>query len=70
MVTCLRECESPFGEEQVIQFPDGTSPDERTAILAGMMLIEFTIMEERRQQNNNNNGGGGGGAPPSQEMQR
>jgi len=55
----------------VIQFPDGTSADERTAILAGMMLIEFTVMEERRQQEkNNNNGGGGGGAPASQEMER
>lgn len=55
----------------VIQFPEGSSPDERTAILAGMMLIEFTVMEQRRQNNNNNNGGGGGGAPPtSEEMQR
>jgi len=54
----------------VVQFPEGSSADERTAIMTGMFLIEFTVMETRRN-NNNNNGGGGGGAPPaSQEMAR
>lgn len=53
----------------VVQFPEGASADERTAILTGMMLIEFTVMEARRQ-NNNNGGAGGGGAPPAQGMER
>jgi len=55
----------------VITFPDGMTADERTALLAGMMLIEFTVMEQRRQNNNNNGGGGGGGgAPQSKTMER
>lgn len=53
----------------VIAFPDGATADERSAILAGMMLIEFSVMEMRRQ-NQKDNGGGGGGAPPAQEMKR
>jgi len=53
----------------IIAFPDGTSADERSALIAGMFLLEFTVMELRRQ-NNKDNGGGGGGAPESKEMQR
>ena len=54
----------------VVQFSPDSTPDQRTALITGMFLIEFTVMETRRQ-NNNNNGGGGGGAPPaSQEMAR
>ena len=50
----------------VVQFPEGSTADQRTAILAGMMLIEFTVMELRKQNNN-----GGGGAPvKGQEMER
>lgn len=54
----------------VIAFPEGTTADQRSALLAGMMLIEFTVMETRRQNNKNNNGGGGGGAPQNEEMKR
>ena len=54
----------------VVAFPEGATADERTALLNGLMLIEFTVMETRRQ-NKNDGGGGGGGAPPSsQEMER
>jgi len=53
----------------VVQFPDGTTAAERSSILTGMMLIEFTVMEQRRQNNKNNNGAGGG-APPNKEMAR
>jgi len=53
-----------------IQFPEGSTPEQRSALLAGMMLIEYTVNEMRRQ-NNNQNGGGGGGAPPKNgEMER
>jgi len=51
----------------VIAFPEGATADERTALLAGMMLIEFTVMERRRQENKDN---GGGGAPANKEMER
>jgi len=54
----------------VVQFPVGSNADERASILAGMMLIEFTVMEMRRQNDKNNNGGGGGGTPANQEMAR
>jgi len=54
----------------IIDFPESTSADQRTALLAGMMLIEFTVMEQRRQNQKNNNNGGGGGAPAQQEMER
>eukprot|EP00316_Scyphosphaera_apsteinii_P001468 CAMPEP_0119343198 /NCGR_PEP_ID=MMETSP1333-20130426/106320_1 /TAXON_ID=418940 /ORGANISM="Scyphosphaera apsteinii, Strain RCC1455" /LENGTH=311 /DNA_ID=CAMNT_0007355577 /DNA_START=90 /DNA_END=1025 /DNA_ORIENTATION=+ len=54
----------------IITFPEATSADDRTALLAGMMLIEFTVMEQRRQNQKNNNGGGGGGVPANQEMKR
>lgn len=54
----------------VIAFPEGTTADQRSALLAGMMLIEFTVMEMRRQNKKNNNGGGGGGAPQNEEMKR
>ena len=54
----------------VVTFPEGATADERTSLLNGMMLIEFTVMEQRRQ-NQKNNGGGGGGAPPAnQQMER
>lgn len=53
----------------VVVFPDNASADERSAIIAGMMLIEYSVMELRRQ-NQKDNGGGAGGAPPKQEMTR
>ena len=54
----------------IIEFPDSASADERSSLVVGMFLIEFTVMELRRQ-NNNNGGGGGGGAPPThKEMER
>jgi len=53
----------------VVAFPDNATADERSAILAGMMLIEFSVMEMRRQQQKEN-GGGAGGAPNSEEMKR
>jgi len=54
----------------VIAFPEGATADQRSALVAGMLLIEYTVMETRRQNNKNNNGGGGGGAPQSVEMKR
>ena len=41
------------------------------ALLGGMFLVEYTIMELKRQQEKeNNNQGGGGGAPEQQQMAR
>ena len=43
----------------------------RAALLGGMFLVEYTIMELKRQQEKeNNNQGGGGGAPEQQQMAR
>ena len=57
----------------VIRFPDNATPEQRAALIAGMMLIEYTEMEFRRQSeknNRNSQGGGYGGAPAQQEMSR
>ena len=54
----------------VVVFPDNSSADDRSALLLGMMLIEFTIMELRRQQNKDNGGGSGGQPPKGKEMER
>ena len=54
-----------------IQFPPGSTADQRATLLAGMFLVEYTVNELRRQNNNNGGGGGGGGAPPkNNEMER
>ena len=42
----------------------------RATLLAGMMLIEFTVNEMRRQQNSGGGGGGGGAPPKNNEMAR
>ena len=54
----------------VVSFPDNMTADDRTALLLGMMLIEFTVMEYRRQQQKDNGGGGGGQPPKGKEMER
>lgn len=56
----------------LIRFPENANSQERSQLLLGTMLIEFTVQEFKRQQNKNNNGGGGsGGAPPKgEEMER
>lgn len=44
----------------VANFASSATPDERAALVAGLMLVEYTVMEKRRQQDNNGGGGGGG----------
>ena len=57
----------------VVKFPAEATTHQRAALLGGMFLVEYTIMELKRQQekeNNNQGGGGGGGAPEQQQMAR
>ena len=56
----------------VVKFPAEVTTHQRAALLGGMFLVEYTIMELKRQQEkeNNNQGGGGGGAPEQQQMAR
>ena len=55
----------------VVAFPPGANAEQRATLLAGMMLIEYTVNEFNRQQANGGGGGGGGGAPPkNNEMER
>ena len=42
----------------------------KSALVCGMFLIEFTVMEYRRQQSKDNGGGGGGAPPKGKEMKR
>ena len=34
----------------LITFPRDATDDERAALIAGLMLVEYTVMERRRQQ--------------------
>ena len=55
----------------VVKFPVEATTHQRAALLGGMFLVEYTIMELKRQQEKeNNNQGGGGGAPEQQQMAR
>mmetsp|Transcript_55884 Transcript_55884/g.98674 ORF Transcript_55884/g.98674 Transcript_55884/m.98674 type:complete len:80 (+) Transcript_55884:1-240(+) len=54
----------------IVQFPQGSTPDQRAALLGAMFLVEFTVNEARRQNNNNNSGFSGGGPAAPQEMER
>ena len=45
----------------IAAFPEGASTDERAALIAGLMLVEYTVMEKKRQQDGGGGGGGGGG---------
>ena len=54
----------------LITFPRDATDDERAALIAGLMLVEYTVMERRRQQERNNRNQGGDGAPGNAEMAR
>ena len=59
-----------------IQFPQGSTDESRAALLAGMMLVEYTVQElkrlhDRQRRNQNQSyAGGDGGAPVSAQMER
>ena len=57
----------------LVKFPSDASEDERAALVAGLMLVEYTVMELKRQQersNRNRSAGGEGGGPVNAEMAR
>ena len=53
----------------VVHFPQNANDEERAALVAGLMLVEYTLMELKRQQERNQRNNQGG-APQNAEMQR
>ena len=66
-----KEPKSFYGTRGPAKPPAEATTHQRAALLGGMFLVEYTIMELKRQQEKeNNNQGGGGGAPEQQQMAR